>query len=245
MSAMSAVERSRRRNSGVASPARPFCHRPPGLIPAGGLLEMGSGSGAMAAGTPQTVADLKPVVTDTGSSHGAGGRAGRTSRPPGGHRGRGRPHRPAVRERSPWASNHCASRGCIWMISECWSSQIEPDQVRDLLMVGAPPQQVLGHHHRDHVVADHVLQERPVQPVAERIPTGLSSSVGRRPSWTARETIRPARPSSARSGRTGSPRSTPPEPPHLWPVRYGQRAGCSDGLPVDERHLDQVLGLAR
>lgn len=66
MPAMSAIERSFCRNplwGGFARKAvLPWALQ--GVRPAGVLLELGSGSGAMAAGTAQTFPDLKLVVTD-------------------------------------------------------------------------------------------------------------------------------------------------------------------------------------
>jgi ubiquinone/menaquinone biosynthesis C-methylase UbiE len=66
MPAMSAVERSFCRNPLWGGFARktvlPWALQ--GVRPAGELLELGSGSGAMAAGTAQTFPDLKVVVTD-------------------------------------------------------------------------------------------------------------------------------------------------------------------------------------
>jgi len=66
MPSMSAVERSFCRNPLWAGFARkavlPWALQ--GVSPVGELLELGSGSGAMAAGTAQTFPDLKLMVTD-------------------------------------------------------------------------------------------------------------------------------------------------------------------------------------
>jgi len=66
MPSMSAVERSFCRNPLWGGFARkvvlPWALQ--GVRPAGELLELGSGSGAMAAGTSQTFPDLRVVVAD-------------------------------------------------------------------------------------------------------------------------------------------------------------------------------------